>query len=135
MLYSPFWIYNAAIWQCGGLLGAFRDGMPNGYPFNVNTEFATNFHNRKMHVVSTYCVPTLAAQYYAKAAAVAKDKELVAKALYGQGFALKISLASYWEEGIKLDAQSPLQKLMKETGSTKTAQEALSLCPDLSMYR
>jgi hypothetical protein len=135
MLYSPFWLYNAAIWQCGGLLGAFRDGVPNGYPFNVHTAFATNFHNRKMHVVSTYCVPTLAAQYYAKAATVAKDKELIAKALYSQGFALKTSLASHWEEGIKLDAQSPLQRLMQETGNTKTAQEAISLCPELSMYR
>jgi hypothetical protein len=120
MNHTPFWLYNNAVWHCGGMLDAMRNSYPTSYPFNINSQFATQFHNRKMHVVLTYCIPYLSAVYYKKAAEIAQTKDLKANALFYQGNVWTNSLASYWEDGIKQDL-TPFQLLQQQYADTKQA--------------
>ncbi len=124
MSHTPFWLYNNSLWGCGGMLDAMRHSNPAGYPFNVSTTFATEFHNRKMHVVRSYCVPYLASEYYKKAKETATDKELQAQALFGQSAALHHPLASHWESGIQLNAKATLKQLISDYANSPYAQMA-----------
>jgi hypothetical protein len=123
MYHTPFWLYNNHIWGCGGMLDAMRSSSPIHYPFNISTEFATQFHNRKMHLVLVYCIPYLSSIYNKKAAEVAVSKEIKATALFGQGGAWNKSLASYWENGIKTD-KTAFEVLLKEYANTPEGQMA-----------
>jgi hypothetical protein len=123
MYHTPFWLYNNAVWGCGGMLEAMRSSSPIHYPFNIDKQFATQFHNRKMHVVLTYCMPYISSVYYKKAADVAVSKELKAESLFLQGNTWGKSLASYWESGIKTD-QSAFQLLLNDYAGTPQANSA-----------
>jgi hypothetical protein len=124
MYHSPFWLYNNSLWACGGMLDAMRSANPIAYPFNISTNFSTQFHNRKMHLVRNYCVPYLAADYYKKALQTATDKNLKAQGLLFQAAAMNNLLASYWESGIKLDSKSALQVLTQDYADTPFAKQA-----------
>lgn len=120
MYHTPFWLYNGAVWGCGGMLEAMRNSSPTHYPFNINPQFATQFHNRKMHVVKTYCMPYLSVVYSKKAVEAATSKEVRADALFAEGGAWNKSLASHWEDGIKID-KSAFQLLLKDYSGTPQA--------------
>lgn len=73
--HSPFWGYNDPVWQ-GNLISQLSSY--SGYPFNV-LDFPAKYNTKMETFFKEYGTRAFAMQYYRKAIAAAKDRELAAK--------------------------------------------------------
>ena len=142
---TNIWTGSGITWQSDTVDWLWNDYtvatgiQPMEYPFNV-PGFATDLHNRKTAICYEQLSATLAMKYYEKAAAVAKDRELIAQAL----FCAKAAAARYRDFGMAMSNMPDevnmgedrfFRKLKDEYSDTKAYRELSESCPQLADFQ